>query len=273
MKVSVIVSTYNNPAWLEKTLWGYLYQNHSDFNIIVADDGSGQETAELIQRFQNETPLQIQHIWHEDRGFQKCQILNQAIVASSDDYLIFTDGDCIPRADFISQHIQLAEPNTFLSGGYCKLPMNISKAITRDDIKRQKVFNIQWLKTQSFSNTSSFLKLGLQAPWNKLADTITTTKPTWNGCNASTWKKHLIKVNGHDERMQYGGEDREMGSRLLHIGLKPKQIRHRAVLTHLDHARAYATPESIEKNMQIRKETLHLKKVSTAYGIQKEPSH
>lgn len=270
MFTSVILSTYNNPEWLEKVLWGYENQTYSNFEIVIADDGSGEETKLLIERFQRESNLNIQHAWHPDNGFQKCQILNQATLTAKGDYLIFTDGDCVPRPNFVATHAEYAEPGYFISGGYCKLPMPLSQLISKDDIVKGCAFDVPWLKRHGLKSFSSSLKLGLGTPWDKIADTITTTKPSWNGCNASTWKADILKVNGHNERMQYGGEDREMGERLLNIGLKAKQLRHRAVLIHLDHARGYVNQEALDKNMVIRKETVLKKSVWTADGILKQ---
>src|SRR6056297_2680694 len=122
MKLSVIISTYNSPEWLEKVLWGYSVQSHNDFEIIIADDGSGAETRQLIDRMRQQTGLTIRHIWQEDKGFRKCRILNLAVLESATDYLVFTDGDCIPRRDFLEVHATEAEPGRFLSGGYHKLP-------------------------------------------------------------------------------------------------------------------------------------------------------
>lgn len=113
--IGVVISTYNNPAWLEKTLWGYLYQTRPADEIVIADDGSGEETNQLIRSFQKLLP--IKHVWHEDNGFQKSRILNKALLAAESEYLIFTDQDCIPRKDFIAIHETYAETGYFLSGG------------------------------------------------------------------------------------------------------------------------------------------------------------
>ena len=145
MKTSVILSTYNSVEWLEKVLWGLSIQTYRDFEIIIADDGSLQATKNLIDKLRTEIDIPLIHIWHEDNGFQKSQILNKAILASTSDYLIFTDGDCIPRKDFVEVHIKYRQEGYFLSGGYFKLPMDISKAITKDDIIHQRCFDLQWL--------------------------------------------------------------------------------------------------------------------------------
>ena len=129
MKISVIISTYNSPLWLRKVLWGYETQSFKDFELVIADDGSGEETKQLVQDFKANSPLTVHHVWHEDNGFQKCSILNKAIRKSSHEYLVFTDGDCVPHPTLLETHAGNAEHGRFLSGGYCKLPMTTSKAI------------------------------------------------------------------------------------------------------------------------------------------------
>src|SRR5688500_13785497 len=123
MKISVIISTYNSPAWLEKVLWGYECQTFKDFEIVIADDGSGEPTRQLIERFQQESSIKILHVWHEDMGFLKSQILNKSSLAATSDYLVYSDGDCIPRRDFLEVHAREARSGYFLSGGYFMFPM------------------------------------------------------------------------------------------------------------------------------------------------------
>jgi len=271
MKISVILSTYNNPEWLQKALWGYERQTCDSFEIVIADDGSSDETKQLIEEFSSHSKLKIKHCWHPDNGFQKCQILNIATTAADGEYLIFTDGDCIPTPNFIAAHASNAEQGCLISGGYCKLPMQLSKLISKDDIQSGRAFDVSWLKQHGLKSFSSKLKLGLHSPWDKLADSLTTTKPTWNGCNASTWKADVLRVNGHNETMQYGGEDREMGERLLNIGLQAKQLRHRAVLIHLDHARGYVNQKALDKNLAIRQRTISSNTTWSPDGILKQP--
>src|SRR5690554_3248316 len=113
--IGVVITTYNSPVWLSKVLTGYECQTFKSFSVIIADDGSTKETLELIENFKARGILDIDHVWHEDAGFRKCQILNKAISETSCDYLIFTDGDCIPEPDFIKTHYELAQPGYFLS--------------------------------------------------------------------------------------------------------------------------------------------------------------
>lgn len=267
--ISVIISTYNNPKWLQKVLWSFDVQTFKNFEVVIADDGSNDDTKQLIDSIASKVSYPIQHIWHEDNGFQKTIILNKATVASIGDYLVYTDGDCIARADFLQVHVNRREAGYFLSGGYFKLPMDISEMITEADIKQQLCFDIKWLKQHGLKSTFKNNKITSKGLKERLLNSFTPTTATWNGHNASGYKKDIITANGYDERMQYGGEDRELGERLFNAGLKAKQIRYSAICLHLDHARGYVTPEMIEKNKAIRATTKSDKIAKTPYGIEK----
>ncbi|QIE58030.1 glycosyltransferase [Rasiella rasia] len=270
LDTSIIISTYNSTKWLEKVLYGYNNQTYRMFEIVIADDGSTQETKELLDRMQKEVFYPIVHVWHEDNGFQKSQILNKAIVKCSTPYIIMSDGDCIPRKDFVEQHVKYREEGYFLSGGYFMLPMNISEKITKEDIYSEACFDVHWLKKNGLKASFKNNKLtsgGLKA---SLLNAVTPTNASWNGHNASGWKDDIVTVNGFDERMQYGGQDRELGERLVNLGIKSKQIRYNAVVIHLDHPRGYKNEASIAKNQAIRKTTRDEKKKQTDFGIVKK---
>ncbi|MBT8310768.1 MAG: glycosyltransferase family 2 protein [Flavobacteriaceae bacterium] len=267
IKASIIISTYNQPAWLEKVLWSYDCQTISDIEILIADDGSTSETKAVIDVFRNKTKLDVQHVWHEDNGFQKTIILNKAIIACKSDYLILTDGDCIARKDFVATHLKYREKGFFLSGGYFKLPLDISDKITKDDIRSQNCFDISWLKANGLNSSFKNNKLTAGPIKAKLLNALTPSNASWNGHNSSGWKQDLIEVNGFDERMQYGGEDRELGERLFNKGLKSKQIRYSAICVHLDHERGYVKPEMIETNKKIRETTKKDSRTWTDFGL------
>lgn len=269
MKTSIIFTTYNSPVWLQKVLWGFFEQTTKDFEIIIADDGSRDETRQLIEEMRKETEIPIKHIWQEDDGFQKCRILNKAILASEGEYLIFTDGDCIPRKDFVEQHLKLSEPNTYLSGGYFKLPMSVSTAITKDDIVTQRAFNVNWLISKGLKKTHKTMKLTASGTWASFLNKVSPARPTWNGHSASCHKEHILAVNGFEEKMQYGGQDCEFGDRLINYGLKAKRIRYSAVCIHLDHKRGYVTPEMLANSKAIRQDTKKNKVIKARAGLDK----
>jgi glycosyltransferase involved in cell wall biosynthesis len=266
--IGIIISTYNNPAWLEKVLWGYCWQTRKADEIIVADDGSGPETSALLKSFKPKLP--INHIWQEDNGFQKSRILNKALVAAESDYLIFTDQDCIPRSDFIAAHERFARQGYFLSGGYFKLPMDISRLINENDIITQNAFRFKWLRDHNLPFSLKCSKLIQNKFFVSLMNFITPTKATWNGCNSSGWREDMLKINGFNEEMQYHGQDREFGERLFNLSIKSIQIRYLAILLHLDHKRPYRTQESINKNKAIRKKTRNLGIIETPNGIKQQ---
>lgn len=270
MLCSVILSTYNSPEWLEKVLWGYLAQDEADFEIVIADDGSHSETRDLIASYQGQFAHPLVHAWHPDNGFQKTIILNKAILESRSDYLIFSDGDCVARRDFVSTHLGLREKGCFLSGGYHKLPLKLSRDLTRDDIQSGRAFRLAWMWNQGKKRSFKDLRLAAKnAGLAPLFNAVTTTRPSWNGHNASGWKSDIVAVNGFDERMVYGAEDREMGDRLRNIGIRAKQIRYSAICVHLDHARSYVEDEGIAENKKIWDETRQRKTTYTTFGIVK----
>ncbi len=268
--ISVIISTYNHPVWLQKVLWGYEAQTFKKFEIVVADDGSGEETKAIIEKFSAESSIPIIHVWHEDKGFQKSEILNKAILASTTDYLIFSDGDCIPKENFVVIHDNKRKEGRFISGGYFMLPMLTSEMVTKENICKQQVFQKEWLYANGVTKTFKMIKLSSSGFFERFMNFITPTKASWNGHNSSGWKADIIKVNGFDERMQYGGQDRELGGRLVNLGIKPIQLRYSAIVVHLDHKRGYKTQESIDKNKAIRKATRIKKSVFTPYGLIKK---
>ena len=266
-EASVIISTFNQPEWLRKVLIGYEQQTFKNFEIIIADDGSNKETEAVIKQFKESSSVAINHVWQEDKGFRKTRILNKAIQKAQASYLIFTDGDCIPRADFVETHLKLKKDNCFLSGGYFKLSKNISSVISKEDIISQQCFDKNWLLDQGLENSFKTNKLTASGIKESLLNTFTPTKATFDGMNVSVWKDDIIKVNGFDERMEYGGEDRELGERLMNLGVKPIQIRYSAICLHLDHNRSYVNETALEKNKTIRKETKKLKSVWTDFGM------
>lgn len=240
--LAVILATYQQPAHLERVLWGYARQSRNDFELLIADDGSGPETRELIDKMRSETKLALRHVWHEDRGFRKTEILNRALLATEANYLIFSDGDCIPRDDFVDAHARLAEPRRFLSGGAVRLSQEVTDRITVEDVRSGHVMDPRWLIEAGWDPGRHRLRV-IRSPWLAAAlDFLTPTVASWNGNNASTWRKHLLDVNGFDLEMGSGGQDRELGSRLENLGLKGKSVRYRAVLLHLEHARPYRDP-------------------------------
>lgn len=253
MKLSIIISTYNSEEWLSKALLGFTMQTENDFEIVIADDGSTSITKDVIDSFQSKFKHPIIHVWQEDNGFQKTKILNKAILKTNSDYLLFTDGDCVPRKDFVAVHLNFKEKGFFLSGGYFKLPFLTSNEISSEAIQSQDCFQFSWLKDRGLKWSFKANKLTSSLFLANLLNKITTTKKSWNGHNSSAYKSDIVAINGFNEDMQYGGEDRELGERLCNNGIRSKQIRYSAICLHLEHERDYSTEEMWRKNNAIRK--------------------
>lgn len=251
MNLSVIVSTYNRPRDLERVLWGYASQTDRAFELLVADDGSGPETAAAIERVRREAGLEVVHVWHPDRGFRKSEIMNRAIAASAGDYLLFTDGDSIPRADLVAVHRAVAQPGRYLGGGYLKLPVRASEAITVEDVRAGRFAELRWLRAQGWRPGRRALRMVRSRALAAALDRLTPTAPLFAGNNASVWREAMFAVNGFDMEMGYGGLDRAVGYRLVNLGVRGVQVRHRAVCMHLHHDRPYKDPAGMRRNREI----------------------
>lgn len=267
--ISVIISTYNSLAWLKKVLISYRCQSFQDFEIIIADDGSTDETAKFIHQFILLTSIPIVHVWQKDKGFRKCRILNKAILLAKADYIIMTDGDCLAREDFVETHYKRRKKRFFLSGGYFKLDIEISSLIEADDIIEQRCFDSQWLIDKGVKKTFKMNKLTSRGFKENFLNNFTTSKASWNGHNSSTWKEEILAINGFNEVMKYGGEDREFGERLMNNGVKSSQIRYSAICMHLEHERNYTNSDDLKLNESIRKKTKSKKTIWTSSGIAK----
>lgn len=266
--ITVIITTYNEPAWLELCLESYRAQTNKNFEVIIADDGSSYETKDVINSFSD---IISKHIWHPDDGFQKTKILNKAIIASSSNYLLFTDGDCIAPKNLIETHLNNRKRNHFLSGSYYKLDKSSSLRLNKNLIHRN-IFNTKALKMLGHKIKFKAIKFLAPLLIRKILDKLTPAKATWNGHCSSGWKDDIIKINGFDERMTYGGLDRELGERLVNLGINPIQIRHQSCVIHLHHKQGYNTEESWSHNREIRKEVKNSSLAWTCYGIKQDNS-
>lgn len=271
MRIAVVLSTYNAPERLEPTLIGYAAQDFKDFELIIADDGSTEVTRELIRTVARHYQLSVRHVWQSDEGFRKCRILNQALLATPADYLVFSDGDCIPRPDFLATHRRLAREGRFLSGGYFKLTQASSDWITPEVILSGNATDPQWLLAHGTPSSLKLAKLRAHGWQATMMNALTPTRATWNGHNASCWRRDALAVNGFDERMGYWAQDREFGERLVNAGIRGEQIRYSAICVHLHHERPYKTEASRERNRGIRRETRQRRARWTEYGIFKIP--
>lgn len=236
MRIAVIVTTYNRPDALAAVLEGYLAQTDPNFELLVADDGSTESTAVVIRDFQRRAPFTIQHVWQEDRGFQVAAIRNRALAATQADYIIFSDGDCIPLVDFIARHRQLSQTGYFLAGNRLLLSPEFTHNVLQEKRPIHLWRSLDWLHARWRGHINRLLPL-LRLP--NLALLRTAAPDRWQGaigCNLSAFRTDLMQVNGFDENYSgWGQEDSDLVVRLIRSGVHHKSARFSSPLLHLWH--------------------------------------
>jgi len=245
MKVSLIVTTYNWKEALDVVLQSILKQKVMPHEVIIADDGSREDTRELIDSYIKKFPIPLIHSWQEDDGFRLAMSRNRAIAKATGDYIIIIDGDILIAPDFIASHIAAAQPNFFVQGGRVLMGNDLSKKIMEN-------FNIPNFFTKGLRNrhntlSSAFLSRRFSKIWNSDKST--------RGCNIAFWKKDIVAINGYNEAFEgWGREDSEMVIRMLNKKVQRFYLKFAGVGFHLYHkenARA-----SLEQNDEILKMTV-----------------
>ncbi len=236
-EVSVIISTYNRSAHLARCLEGYRHQSASNFEILVADDGSGAETAEVVRAAGRAHPQSVHHVWQEDQGFRKSKVLNEALRLSKGDYLIYTDADCVPHREFVAAHLRYRAPGRFLVGRYTKWSASRTAGIKLSDVARGRHARVGlrdiW---DMICHRNRYLPYGINLPgdWGfRLVQRLKKSREARGG-NLSLWKTDLVRVNGWNEDFEsWGLEDVELGRRLRLAGVEPMLVVCKARTFHL----------------------------------------
>ena len=245
MSVSVIISTYNNPAGLRMCLLGMMSQTVLPDQIIIADDGSNQAGYEFLTELPFSS-LPIEKVWHPDRGWQKNLILNIAVRHCHGDYLIFCDGDTIPRRDFIESHLRHARPRTFLSASAIDVPTHVYDNFTDFQITENQIFKPSFLAHEWPEAHKHLIRLQ-PGSLEKALNLITWRYCVLRGANFSLWRDDIESVNGFDESYGYGSEDRELGVRLRNTGVASRWLKFSLIQLHLSHTRTgYRDPNIVQ---------------------------
>src|ERR1700741_1219187 len=134
MKLSLVISTFNQPTALAKVFAGVRRQTRLPDEILISDDGSDAVTRQLVESFHEGMPVPVRHVWQAHDGFRKTIILNQTVAVATGDYLVFTDGDCVPHPKFIEDHAALAEPGFWVQGRRCFVREEYVPAFSADRI-------------------------------------------------------------------------------------------------------------------------------------------
>ncbi|MGE3920344.1 MAG: glycosyltransferase family 2 protein [Gammaproteobacteria bacterium] len=235
VSVTVIISTYNRPDALVAVLQGLTKQIDPDFSIVVADDGSTDETKLVIQQFQEQFLGRLIHVWQPDEGFKAAEIRNKAVARAKSDYLIFIDGDCIPNKNFILRHKQLAEKGYFVAGNRVLLNKKFSDLVMQQSIPISEWNFSKWWRAYRRKQCNRFLA-NIKFPLGFLRK---INKRKWKSartCNLAIWRDDFVAVNGFDEAYQgWGFEDSDLVIRLLKNGIKHKSARFAVAVSHLWH--------------------------------------
>ena len=235
MKTAVIVTTYNRPDALAAVFAGYDAQSDGDFELLVADDGSTDETKDLVANHAARARFPLHHVWQEDRGFRPGAARNRAAARATADYLIFVDGDCVPARDFVRWHKALAEKNYFLSGNRVLLSESFTRQVLAANLPVHQWHAARWLQAWMTRDVNRLLPL-LTLPD---ASFRKRSPQQWQGvktCNLSLWRKDFMRVNGFDESYSgWGLEDSDLAIRLIHAGVHHKSARFATPVFHLWH--------------------------------------
>ncbi|HXG60089.1 MAG TPA: glycosyltransferase [Planctomycetota bacterium] len=229
-RVSVILSIFDQPNAFRFSLIGYRRQTFPDFELVVADDGSDEETRALVDEFRRSSPFPIKHVWQENRGYRRARIANRAVLESEGSILLLSDGDCIPHRDFVRAHAEGCPPGGFAVGGYVRLSAEQSRTLTPENVAAGDFERFcTWRDLWRFRLTH----------WKNLWGILRgdPRKPKVYGCNLSVDRGVYYAVNGYDENFDgFGREDSDLRNRLRRHGARPVSLWGRAWVYHVDDA-------------------------------------
>ena len=226
----VIISTYNWPAALERTLIGFSQQTDSHVRIFIADDGSDRITRSLVKEFARKSTFEITHCWQEDKGFRKARILNKTMKLCRAHQVIFTDQDSIPHPSFVAEHRNRFIPNGVLVGGYLRLSQEYCQKLTLDMVREKDYLN-QLTSRRHKALVWRHIK-NLFYIYNPLHG----HRPKIMGLNFSLDRQTFLAVNGFDHNYEgWGQEDSDLGSRLWRAKTPFRSFWHLCLVFHQWH--------------------------------------
>ncbi len=273
MKVSVIIAVYKDIEALELILEALKKQTYKNFEVIVAEDNNAVEMKKCIDRYAQE--LDIKHTFQEDDGIRKMRSLNNGILASSGEYLIFIDGDCVPYTTFIEGHVALAEKDYIVSGRRCNLGPNYSrmlreKKIASWELERQFFWRfLSITKDAKEGHTEAGFYFSPNGWFYKTFLKKRNSNTNLLGCNYSCFKEAIVSINGYDEG--YGqtpiGDDTDLEWRFKSAGYKFKSAKNVANLFHLYHDRSFRDDISIGKEWEKFQQNKKLNKFVCEEGL------
>jgi glycosyltransferase involved in cell wall biosynthesis len=255
MRTAVLVSTYENPRALDLVLRAWARQRVAPAWVVVADDGSGASTAEVVRRW-GAVHVRLER----GPGFGKCRVVNAAACRARDlgaTWALFTDGDWLPARDLLARHLEEARPRRYVSGGGIRLSREVSQSIGEHEVDSGRFERWGGNKPQ----------YALPRPLGHLLDRIQPRRTPWKGGNSSAWLEDFLRVGGYDERFGWGLEDNELGERLENAGVRGFSIRYSAPVYHLWHERPWVDPAAMVRHQEMLEATRRTRAVRTDHGI------
>ena len=238
MRCSLILTTYNWTDALALSLTSALKQSHIPDEIIIADDGSSDETKKLIEKFALTSPIPIIHAWQEDEGFRLSKSRNEAIKKSTSEYVIVSDGDMILHPHFIKDHLRCAQKGVYVQG---------SRVLMDETLSQEVIKNGMFEKPSFFSKHIRNRKNALYMPFlsKRICRREITELKRIRGCNFALFKEDIESINGFNEEFNsWGREDSEFVQRLFNAGCKRKNLKFSAIQYHIHHESGNASSEN-----------------------------
>lgn len=254
--ISLIVTTYNNPPFLEIVLKSVLRQRVYPKEVVIADDGSGEETKRLIERYQQMFPVPLVHSWIPDCGFRLSMSRNKAIIKATGAYIVMVDGDMVLTPHFIKDHQKLMRKGFFVVGSRALLSENATQ-------RRLQTLNPAfYFWSSGLMKRLVLVRIPFLSTWLKGKSGISRAR----GCHLAFWKEDCAKVNGFDESFEsWGYEDSDFFQRLLNVGVNRKNAKGMAGAVHLYHVEEDRV--NAGKNWRMLQETIALERTRAKKGL------
>lgn len=230
MTISLILTTYNNIPFLNLCLKSISELNFMPMEVIVADDGSTDDTKKLINSYKKKISVPVHHLWHEDIGFRLSEIRNKGIALAKGEYVICIDGDLILNPYFVFDHAKMSRPKTLLQGTRGMLSENVTKRLIDDNNVEIKLFS------GDIKGAFKTIRAPKLSPLFNLIVRNKYSRSYAKGANMSYYKEDALAVNGYDQDfMGWGHEDADFNLRMMNNGIKRKFLKQCAVAYHLHH--------------------------------------
>jgi glycosyltransferase involved in cell wall biosynthesis len=232
------VATYNWPRALALVLESVRRQRTMPLEVVVADDGSRDDTREMLDRVRPQLPVPLVHVWHEDTGFRLAAIRNKAIAAARGDYVVQIDGDIVLHPAFVAAHAAFAQRGSWAQGSRALVEEPTTERLLAGAAIRLWPFTPH-LNIRQNAIYAPFLTRFVKGP----SDGLTRIR----GAHMAFWRDDLLRVNGYDEAIEgWGREDSELATRLINAGVRRRNLKFSAVCYHLWHPRA--SFDAVERN-------------------------